>query len=178
MPAHRKDNNRVKLFAGLISGSETNFTEARKFLERKYGAVDLASAVLPFAHTDYYEEEFGPGLKRIFFSFKKLARRENIYKSKLVTNSIEIRLSLGATKRVVNIDPGYLTLDKIVLFTTKNYTHRIYLSRGIYAEATLKFEGKSYAPWPWTYPDYKTQQYIDFFNRMREIYKKDLSPEN
>ena len=77
-------------------------------------------------------------------------------------------------KRRVNIDPGYISLDKLVLFTTKNYSHRIYLNEGIYAEVTLKFERKSFVPLPWTYPDYKTLEYIDFFNKIRETYKDQI----
>lgn len=160
----------VKLIVGLISSQESKFSKASKLLEQKYGPIDLKSSVMRFTHTNYYEKEFGSNLKRIFLSFKKLTAIKNLYKSKLDTQKIERRLSSNL-KRQVNIDPGYITLGKLVLFTTKNYSHRIYLNRGIYAEVTLKFEGNSFIPWPWTYPDYKTNEYIEFFTRVREIYK-------
>lgn len=164
---------RVKLIVGLISPHESKFSEASKLLEQKYGPIDLKSPLMGFTHTNYYEKEFGSGLKRIFLSFKKLTGIKNLYKSKLDTQKIEKRLSLNL-KRRVNIDPGYITLGKLVLFTTKDYSHRIYLNKGVYAEVTLKFEGNSFRPWPWTYPDYRTNEYIEFFNKVREIYKTQL----
>lgn len=165
-----KQPTRAKLIVGLISPQELKFSKALKLLEQKYGPIDLKSSVMGFTHTNYYEKEFGSNLKRIFLSFKKLTDIKNLHKSKLHTQKIEKRLS-SKFKRRVNIDPGYITLGKLVLFTTKNYTHRIYLNRGIYAEVTLKFEGNSFTPWPWTYPDYRTKEYIEFFNKVRELYK-------
>ncbi len=173
MKSYSKVGVGVKLIVGLISSQESNFSKAGRLLERKYGAVDMKSLVADFNHTDYYEEEFGRDLKRIFLSFKKLTDIKNLYKSKLHTQKIEKRLS-SKFKRQVNIDPGYITLGKLVLFTTKNYSHRIYLNRGIYAEVALKFEANSFTPWPWTYPDYRTKEYIEFFNKVREIYKAEL----
>jgi hypothetical protein len=73
--------------------------------------------------------------------------------------------------RSVNIDPGYLDLAKLVLFSTKDYTHRIHVGKGIFAEVTLYFQDDSFNAWPWTYPDYKTKEYIGIFNTIRGIYK-------
>jgi hypothetical protein len=75
---------------------------------------------------------------------------------------------------VVNIDPGYLTLSKVVLATTKDYSHRLYLRDGIYAEVTLHYEAGAWRPWPWTYRDYASGQYLDFFERVRESLKQQL----
>jgi hypothetical protein len=75
----------------------------------------------------------------------------------------------GKIKRTLNLDPGYLSLAKVVLASTKDYSHRLYLGRGIYGEVTLFFKDKSYNPYPWTYPDYRTPEYINFFNQMRKI---------
>ena len=172
MPNPKKPT-RVKLIVGLISPQESKFSKASKLLEQKYGPIDLKSPVMGFMHTNYYEKEFGSNLKRIFLSFKKLIDIKNLYKSKLDTQKIEKRLS-SKLKRQVNIDPGYITLGKLVLFTTKNYSHRIYLNRGIYAEVTLRFEENSFTPWSWTYPDYRTNEYIDFFNKVRKVYKTQL----
>ena len=73
----------------------------------------------------------------------------------------------------MNIDPGYLTLSKVVLLTTKDYTHRIYLAGGIYAEVTLRYKSGTFNPWDWTYPDYKTPEYVNIFNHIRDIYNKE-----
>lgn len=73
-------------------------------------------------------------------------------------------------RRTINIDPGYVSLTKLVLFTTKNRSHRIYIDEGIYADLELQFSNKSFRALPWTYPDYKTDAYIEFFNSVRSAY--------
>ena len=89
-------------------------------------------------------------------------------------NKIEAKNSFSG-KRVINIDPGYLDLSKLVLFSTKDYTHRIHVGSGIFAEVTLFYKDKNFTAWPWTYPDYKTKDYLSIFNTMRDIYKKDIT---
>ena len=71
-------------------------------------------------------------------------------------------------QRVVNLDPGYIGLSKLVLATTKDHAHRIYIQRGIYAEVTLRYIKGAWSPWPWTYPDYAAETYHPFFMRVRE----------
>lgn len=163
---------KAKLFAGLFAADTSLFLKARKLLERSFGKTDYESPVLDFSHTDYYCHEFGPDLKRQFFGFFRSVDLESIYKTKIISNRIEMSLAKNG-KRTINIDPGYLTLSKIVLLTTKDYTHRVYLSKGIHAEVTLHYKGGTFNPWPWTYPDYKTKEYIEIFNIMRELYHKE-----
>lgn len=164
---------RVKLITGFIFKDEAGFSKAKAILERRLGKIDFESQALDFTHTDYYENEFGPGLKRKFVSFARLIRAQDLPKIKLLSNAIEGRLSIGR-RRAVNIDPGYLDSAKLVLASTKDYRHRIYLSRGIYAEITLFYQNKTFKPWEWTYPDYKTDEYIALFNRIREIYETQI----
>lgn len=164
---------KVKMIVGLISGDEALFAETKKLLEKILGKVDYESPAMGFAHTEYYENEMGCGLKRKFFSFERLCGLKSIYDLKLKTNNLEQKFLEGG-RRKVNIDPGYLDLGKLVLFSTKDYSHRIYLDKGIFAEVTLYYKDKSFNPWPWTYPDYKTRPYIDIFNSIREKYKNDL----
>ena len=124
------DHIPVKLIAGFISSSTQHITLVRKILERRYGEIDAESPVLDFCSTDYYEQEFGRELKRVFISFKRLITLKQNYRIKVVTNAIERKYSRH-NARIVNIDPGYVTLSKLVLFTTKNRSHRIYLDKGI-----------------------------------------------
>lgn len=163
----------VKIITGLISNDVKILDKISYMLFKELGPIDLESHTLPFNTTRYYNDEMGDRLKRKFLSFQKLKDLENIYKLKIFTNKLEDRFSVSG-KRRINIDPGYLTLGKLVLLTTKNYTHRLYLKNGVHAEVTLFFKDKSYQPWEWTYPDYKTKEYIDFFNRVRQIYIEGL----
>ena len=161
---------KVKLTVGLISGDAGLFIKIKKILEKRFGRVDLESDTLDFDNTSYYEKEMGEGLKRKFLSFGKPVSLKNIYKIKLYTNSLEKRFSESG-KRSINIDPGYLNLSRLVLFSTKDYSHRIYLNEGIFAEVTLFFKDKTFNPWPWAYPDYMSPEYIDIFNSIRKMYK-------
>ena len=166
----------VRLFMGMISGETNLFEKAEERLIQKFGLVDFKSPILSFQHTHYYEPEMGSNLKRKFISFQGLIDPAEIAKIKLFTNQLEGDFLHPDTEdRRINLDPGYLTLSKLVLASTKNYQHRIYLGRGIYAEVTLRYcRGKGFEPWEWTYPDYRTREYLEIFNHLREIYQGQL----
>lgn len=159
----------VKLISGFIFKEIKDFERCKHALKKIYGAIDFESKLLPFDSTDYYKEEFGTGLSRKFISFKKLIRPQGFARIKIATNRIEAEHSIKQ-KRLVNIDPGYLDMAKLVLASTKDFFHRIYLDKGIFAEITLIYQGKSFRPWECTYPDYRTEDYIAIFNRIREAY--------
>lgn len=143
-------------------------------LRRHFGAIDFSSGIIPFKYTDYYEGEFGKGLSRAFVCFSKLIAPEKLSAIKLFTNALEQKFSRDS-RRLINIDPGYVDMAKLVLATTKDYAHRIYLGRGIFAEITLRFKEKSFVPPEWTYPDYKTADYIGIFNRIRGLYAAQIN---
>ncbi len=164
-----KIHSPVKLITGFIFKDEPVLEQAVSFLERRFGKMDFESPALKFIHTDYYQAEFGKDLSRKFVSFKKLISPDELARIKIFTNKIEEKLSQGSRRRI-NIDPGYLDLAKLVLATTKDYAHRIYLNKGIYAEVTLVYQDKMFKPQSWTYPDYRTTEYLEIFNRIRDIY--------
>jgi len=159
----------VKLIVGFIFKDNQVFHKAKTLLIRHFGKVDFESQPIPFTFTEYYGREFGIGLSRVFISFNKPILPQQIVKIKVLTNNIERKLTL-AGRRLVNIDPGYLDLAKLVLASTKDYVHRIYLNKGIYGEITLFYQGKSFQGWQWTYPDFRTSEYISIFNQIRELY--------
>lgn len=174
---HIKKPQPVKLLAGLLySGSETAAL-AKRLAENAFGRVDYESPEIDFSQTDYYREEMGPCLKRRFYSFEKPVDPAAAYASKLKTNAIEARLSKRG-RRTVNIDPGILSLSRLILFTTKDYSHRIYMGRGIFAEITLIFEKDGFRALPWTYPDYRQASYSGVFRQIRGILKDQLRERN
>ncbi len=163
----------VKLISGFIFKEDVILKMAESNLKKLYGKIDYSSPILDFNYTDYYVKEFGINLRRKFISFEKLISPERLSKIKIITNKIEDKLSKDNSRRV-NIDPGYLDLAKLVLATTKDYNHRIYLARGIYAEVTLCYQGNTFRPWNWTYRDYQSREYIAIFNQIRAIYLKQI----
>jgi hypothetical protein len=162
--------NRVKLFVGMLSVAEELFTETEKKLVLHFGEIDFGSKPIPFTYTDYYEKEMGKGLLRRFVSFAELVDAGSLAEIKILTRRIEGQFSGTSGNRRINIDPGYVSGAKAVLATTKDYDHRIYLGEGIYAEVTLHYRGGSFRAWDWTYPDYRTQKYIEIFNKIRRLY--------
>ncbi|MFH0935990.1 MAG: DUF4416 family protein [Candidatus Omnitrophota bacterium] len=167
----------VKLIAGFIFKEETVFQKAKVIFEKHFGSIDFQSQPLNFTHTDYYRGEFGEGLYKKIVSFRKLVPPQKLPEIKILTNKAEKRLSF-LNKRLVNIDPGYLDLSKLVLASTKDYAHRIYLNKGIYGEITLFYRNKTFAAWECTYPDYRTPQYLAIFNQIRQIYSAQLNAAN
>ncbi len=166
---------RVKLFAGLIARDEALLASTGRLLERTLrNPIDFESDVLDFFHTTYYADEFGTNLKRRFVSFKKTVALDGIHRAKIRSNALEHTLSRNGRRRI-NIDPGYLDLAKVVLFSTKDFSHRIYLAQGIFSEITLTYRAATFRPLPWTYPDYQSTAYIDLFNDMRTRYKDECT---
>ncbi len=167
-----------KLFIGIIATDKNILREVKKLLQDKWGEIDKESEIFLFDTTNYYEKEMGKDLIKKFYSFKKLINREDIVEIKIQTNYIEDFLKEKYKKngRIVNLDPGYVTLSNVTLATTKDYRHRIYLAKGIYLENTLWYnsKSKSYEDWEWTYPDYRKKEYKNFFNEIRKIYKDQL----
>jgi hypothetical protein len=166
----------VKLVCPVLSRERDWLESAKALLEGRFGRCDLASETWPFEATDYYEQEMGGRLLRRIFSFERLIEPSAIVDIKHTTNELERIFAdqHDEVKRPVNLDPGYVAESKMVLATTKDYNHRIYLRDGIYAEVTLQWHKSEFQPWPWTYTDYRTKEYRDFFAAVRHLYRKQL----
>ena len=163
----------VKVLAGLLSREVALFETVILELEREWGPVDQQSELMEFNFTRYYKEELGNDLKRLFISFAGLVDPGRLPKMKLFTNHIEDKLSINGRRRV-NIDPGYITPARLILATTKDHAHRVYLGRGIYGDLTLIYSQGRFNPLPWTYPDYRSEEYVAYFKRVREICREQL----
>lgn len=163
----------VTPIASVFTSDEKLFEPVKETLSKRLGSCIYESSVLPFNHTDYYTAEMGSGLKRRIFAFEKLVDPSKLPALKLWSNSIEEDWAVGG-KRQVNIDVGYVSLGKLVLASTKNHSHRIYLGEGIYGEVTLRFVGGEFQPWPWTYPDYASLQYRKIFAEIRRLHREKL----
>jgi hypothetical protein len=161
----------VKLFIGMLSSDISLIEQFTVTLKNIFGPVDLESPVWPWEHTTYYEREMGAGLKRQFIFFKRLISPEEISGIKLTTIDLENKFLNDTGGRRINLDPGYLDAAKLVLVSTKDYSHRIYLRKGIYGEVTLMYSGKTYQTLPYTFPDFRTEEYLDLFKKAREIFK-------
>jgi hypothetical protein len=144
---------------------------AREHLAAAQGPIALVSEAFDFTETDYYTATMGAGLKKQFFAFERLIDPAALAGIKVATNEWEAQyaaLGLHPELRPLNLDPGYITPAKLVLASTKDHAHRIYLSDGIYAEVTLNYRQLKWQPLAWTYPDYRRADYQAFFTQCRE----------
>jgi Domain of unknown function (DUF4416) len=160
----------------LILAASSRDAEAlnwsREHGEQAYGPIAFASDAFDFTETDYYTSTMGADLKKQFFAFERLIGPAALAGVKRATNALEAQYAaLGhhPQPRPLNLDPGYITPAKLVLASTKDHAHRIYLRDGIYAEVTLAFRQKRWQPLDWTYPDYRRDDYQQFFTRCREL---------
>jgi hypothetical protein len=163
-------------------------------LEESFGPADWLSPELPFGHTHYYDAEMGQPITRFFVSCQQLVDPAGLAGAKRTTNDLEekfrrpglragipptslsgfaagLRAGIPAGLRPVNLDPGLLSLARFVLASTKPSAHRVPLASGIYAEIELLFERGSFRPVEWTYPDYRTREYLDILGHIRGLLK-------
>ncbi|UCC95578.1 MAG: DUF4416 family protein [Candidatus Omnitrophota bacterium] len=163
--------NKVKFLCGAIYSHEEAYNNAKRILIKKFGNFDFESQRIDFHFTDYYTKEMGKPLFRRFISFKKLRNPQECVKIKTFCIAVERKLSREG-RRTVNIDPGYLNEAKLVLFTTKDFSHRIYLGKGIYGEVTLSYRKGNFCDLPTTYPDYRTPAYKHILLSIRDLYRR------
>lgn len=163
-----KEPSKAKLVISFISTSEELINSSIERIAQKYSTPDFVSEFISFTHTQYYEDEHGCGLKRRFASFSKLLPRDHIVKVKQFTNQLENETIIDG-KRKINIDPGFLTPENFILATGKNFTHRVYLKDGIFADLTLIFQKNDFMELPWTYPDYKGRDVKNMLIKIREL---------
>jgi hypothetical protein len=159
----------VKLIMSLITADDQLLQQAVRAVADRYGEVDFASEVLPFDFTQYYAPEMGQGLFRRLITFRPLINRESLVKIKRETNELEAAFAVQGRRRI-NIDPGYLCAEHLILATTKGYTHRPYLGAGIYADLTLIYRDGGFHPLEWTYADYASTQIKKILQGVRTRY--------
>jgi hypothetical protein len=158
----------VILVSAVCFASEALHERALARMTASWGPELMRSADFAFDFSDYYRAEMGSDLRKTFHAFETSIDPVQIVEIKHRSNEIEIRLS-SSGKRKVNIDPGYLEAAKLVLASTKNYSHRIYLAGGIYGDVQLVWRRGRFQGQPWTYPDYLQPLALDFFTRVREM---------
>ena len=164
------DPKPVKLIIGILAANETALAAAVKAISESFGVIDLTSDVWPFTQTKYYKDELGPNALRQFVSIEKLIDPGKLAQIKHNTNSLEQQLadSLKLTlPRPVNLDPGFIEPSKLILASTKNFSHRIYIGNKMFAEVTLMYEKGNWRHFEFTFPDYRQSCYQDFLTKVR-----------
>jgi hypothetical protein len=159
----------VKLVVGILAKDREWLARARERLGSVFGRSDVESREAPFGSTDYYAREMGEGLIRQWVGFESLVMPEGLPGIKRRTNLLEEEMALAGRRRA-NLDPGYVNDARLILATTKDFAHRIYLGAGIYAETTMVYKEGAFRPLEWTYPDYRGQDALEFLDKARALY--------
>jgi len=157
-----------------FSRHEAALAWARDQAEQAWGKISLVSPVFAFRETDYYQATMGDAINKVFFAFEELFDPAEFVDTKLQTGDWEHQYAASAgheEQRPLNLDPGYLTSAKLVLASTKDHAHRIYLARGIYAEVTLYYRDHCWQHHSWTFPDYRRSDYQEFFTAARNYFR-------
>lgn len=168
------DASPTLLILAVVSRFEEALTWTRETTESAWGSIALASDIFDFTETDYYEQTMGTGLKKTFFAYEQFIDPATLPDAKIRTNAWEEQFAnanIYDVPRPLNLDPGYITEGKLILASTKDHAHRIYLRDGIYAEVTLHYRSKAWQSSPWTYPDYQRADFQAFFTACREYVK-------
>ncbi len=160
--------SKALLFSGILYSNDSWYLKAFELLVSKFGEIAMCSPPITWDFSDYYKDELGDKIIRRFVFFKNLIEQNELSRIKIITNNLEELLATG-NKRNVNLDPGYLTPAKIVLASTKDYSHRIYLNNGIYAEVSLIYKKNCFIPYLNTYKDFQDNRYIEIFMTARKL---------
>lgn len=166
----------AKLIMGVITAPCHTREEIVSTLEPVFGQTDYIGDIIPFDFTSYYTEEMGSALQRFFLAFLEPVSPVRLVEFKHLSNRTEERFAREG-KRAVNLDPGILTLHSLILASTKDHSHRIPLSEGIYGEVTLLYTGGRFDDLPWTYPDYRTPVYKAELLKIRTLFRDQLKQE-
>ncbi|MCG3118946.1 MAG: Phosphoribosylformylglycinamidine cyclo-ligase [bacterium] len=164
-----KSPSPAALFLAVLFAPTVSEEEVRAVVQKEFGDILLASTIFPFHHSAYYADEMGENLQKVFLLLSRLIDPGALIDWKLQAQDVEARYTQNG-RRVINFDPGYLEASKLVLATTKNYDHRIYLGRGIYGDVQLRYRLQQFHSNDWTYPDYKQPEHIAFFEQARQKY--------
>ncbi len=159
------------LFMALLFASTETADAVLPVLEGRFGDILMETPAGSWSHSHYYDRELGTPVLRRFIFFRSLFDAALLPDIKLETNGLEDAFSLDG-KRRINIDPGYVTSSKVVLASAKDYSHRLYLGKGIYGELALYFQGNRFNPMHYTYQDYKDAKGLAMFEGARRELKK------
>lgn len=165
----------VQLIAFVLQrGPEWDAVLLQK-LEETWGAIRHKGKLFPFDKTDYYEPEMGSGLYRGVLSFEKCIPAETIALEKARSNEFELAFECTSPEhRCVNVDIGYMDLDKVVLPSYKRGPFKLYAGEGVWLDMLLTYAKGEFHPTAWAFDDFKRNPYQHDLQLIRERWRKSV----
>ena len=166
--------SRVKLFIAVLYNPASPVGDVLAKLDQRFGDRQFVHGPVPFSWSDYYKEEMGDSLHKLYYNYQIGIERQLLPEIKIFTNELEKQYADAHGNRLINIDPGYVARDKVVLATTKDFYHRLYLADGIFGEVTLHYRKGKFRYFSWTYPDFRDEAVMSFLERVRAPLVKEI----
>ncbi len=167
----------VVRFCGVITRHDEAQQWAIDHLTKHWGDPVLSSPPIPFEAGGYYRASMGENLIKTLVAFEGFQDPGELADWKIATNHWESQYASTAghsESRPINLDPGYMSQAKLVLATTKDRDHRIYLRNGIFAEVTLTYVRKVWEHHRWSYPTYRGEEVSAFAQQCRQHLRSHL----
>ena len=164
----------AQLLAFVLQEGASWNADLLQMLESAFGRIRHLGKLFPFNRTNYYEPEMGTNLFRGVLSFETLVAPETISAEKQKSNALEIEFS-ESKKRKVNIDVGYMDLDKVVLPSFKRGPFKLYAGEGVWLDMLLTYAKGNFKPTAWAFEDFKQDFYTHDLILIREKFKKSFS---
>lgn len=152
------------LIIAIMYSNKEIYNRVKFILTEKFNKIKSESQEYNFDQfTHYYEKEMGKNLVKRFLIFDYNITKKDLIKIKKQTTEIEKEFSVNGN-RTINLDPGYLNENELVLASFKKGTnYKEELGEGVYAHKVLEFEnGKAKIFWH-TFPDYRVKENQEFF---------------
>lgn len=164
-------SEKAQIIAFVLQPSHTWDQSLLATLETAWGKIRHLGKLYPFNRTSYYTEEMGNELYRGVISFESTVSPEDIPKEKIKSNALELKFSKSENRKV-NIDIGYMDLDKVVLPSFKRGPFKLYAGNGIWLDMLLTYAKGKFSPTAWAFEDFKSNYYHHDLLLIREKFKK------
>ena len=151
-----------------------HWPDLEPLLVERLGPAISTGPDLPFEHTDYYHAEMGSPLARRLLGFDRMVPLDSLPQAKQFTDDLEQRFARDG-RRTLNLDPGLLTPERLLLATHKNFIHRVYLGQGVFADLTLIYSRSGWQALPWTFADYASPELQERLTALRAIHLDKLA---
>ena len=172
MPLPHQFSENAALIAFVLLPSPEWPAEILSKLTSVFGNIRHLGKLFPFDKTDYYTPEMGSGLFRGVLSFENTVEPQNIGVEKEKSNALELKLAASLEHRKINIDIGYMDLDKVVLPSYKRGPFKLYAGNGLWLDMILHYAKGKFLPTAWAFDDFKRNPYEHDLLLIREKFKK------
>ena len=152
------------MIIAIMYSDKRVYGQVKDILIKEYGEIKAESDEYDFDQfTSFYEKEMGKGLVKRFLIFVKDIEKKDLIEIKNKITEIEKEF-LKDENRTINLDPGYINGDELVLASFKSGTnYKEDLGGGVYAHKVLEFKEKNVERFWHTFPDYRVKENQDFF---------------